>query len=156
MAIDVSKLQEWTYHGLPFNAQLIELDKKSPNFIQGFVYIITHVPSGKAYIGKKNFVKPHSKKVNGKKKKSLIESDWKTYCGSSEYLLIDIEKFGIENFSREILHLCAMKGIMSYHETNEIFCRGALTLPDKFWNEWVSCRIRRSHLKSIIVAPPVK
>ena len=35
----------------------------------GFVYIITHIPTGKKYIGKKFFTKSKTKQVKGKKKK---------------------------------------------------------------------------------------
>jgi len=145
-------MNAWMYSGKKFDSKRVTLDKKSPDFLQGFVYKITHAETGKAYIGKKNFVRPVTKRVAGKKKRSLAESDWEMYHGSSEYLGADIEKFGHDAFTREILHLSPNKAGCSYFEAFEIFSRLALLSPTKFYNEWVSCRIRRSHLKSLFIS----
>ena len=139
-------LNPWTHQGKEF--QLPE--GADPKNIQGFVYKITHAPSGKSYIGKKFFWSAKSKQVKGKKKKFKIESNWKEYCGSSEYLLADIKRLGAENFTREILHVCAMKAHCSYWETYEIFARHCLLKPDAYWNEWVSGKVRRAHLAALI------
>ena len=140
-------MNAWIYFGTEFDSKKVTLDKKSPDFLQGFVYKITHAKTGKVYIGKKNFVRPMTKRVAGKKKRSLVESDWEKYHGSSEYLLADIEKFGHDAFIREILHLSPNKAGLSYFESFEIFSRKALLFPNKFYNRWVSCRIRSEHLK---------
>ena len=53
----------------------------------GFVYMVTDKETGMKYIGKKGFFSKVTKPpLKGKKRKrrSLKESDWKKYCGSSE------------------------------------------------------------------------
>ena len=58
----------------------------------GFVYKITHIPTGKYYIGKKFFWKILKRPpLKGKKNKRHEKqpSDWKEYWGSSEELLKD-------------------------------------------------------------------
>ena len=44
----------------------------------GFVYLITHIKTGRKYIGKKFFTKAKTKQVKGKKKKLRVSSDWQT------------------------------------------------------------------------------
>jgi hypothetical protein len=49
----------------------------------GMVYLITHTPTGKKYVGKKFFTKAKTRQVKGKKKRSRVASDWITdmhYC----------------------------------------------------------------------------
>lgn len=85
----------------------------------GFVYKITHVPSGKYYIGKKFFWKILKRPpLKGKKNKRYEKqsSDWKEYWGSSEELLKDIQKFGKETFKREILFMAKSKWDCAYEE----------------------------------------
>lgn len=85
-----------------------------PTDAKAFVYIIKRtnlmddISSPYLYIGKKNFYK------NDKS-----ESDWKTYYGSSNYLAADIEKYGLENFEREILHICYSKSEATWLEVVE-------------------------------------
>ena len=113
----------------------------------GFVYMITENASGKKYIGRKYFTKAKTKQVKGKKKKTRITSDWQDYYGSNKELLQEIEKKGKNAFTREILHLCKTRSLTNYYETFEIFNRHAL-INDSYYNEWVSCRIRKDHLKA--------
>jgi hypothetical protein len=98
---------------------IVEIPKTSI----GFVYIITRIsPASKFYIGKKLLEFKHSRKPlkNRKNKRHYkTESDWKTYCGSSNELLADIEKYGKENFTFEIIHWCDNKWMMSYLELKE-------------------------------------
>lgn len=115
----------------------------------GFVYIITEKDTGMKYVGKKLF---HRKKtlppLKGQKRKrrSLVESDWKTYCGSSENVKEAIKEKGIESFEREILHLCKSKGDCSYLEAKEQFDRDVL-LREDYYNGIINCRINAKHLK---------
>ena len=138
----------WTYKGEPVE----EIDEK----YTGFVYIITNLVSGKAYIGKKlsKFSKTTTKTVtlkNGNKKKkkirSKIESDWKTYWSSSKEVQDDVKALGEDKFTREILMFCLSKGTASYFEAKYQMQNEVLEYPDKWYNGIVNCRVHRSHIK---------
>ena len=109
------------------------------------VYIITHTPTGKKYVGKKFFTKAKTRQVKGKKKRSRVASDWLTYWGSNKELQEEVKNNGEEQYTREILHLCKSRSECSYYETFEIFSRHAL-LSEAYYNQWVSCKIRKDHL----------
>lgn len=121
------------------------LEEVDPSYV-GFVYLITNKLNGRQYIGKKllNFKK--TKIVKGKKKKFTVESDWKVYFGSSEELKSDIALHGEDNFERKILKFCKSKGECSYYEAKYQFEYDVLLESDKFYNSWISVRVRRSHL----------
>ena len=140
-------LNHWIYEGKEFILPAEWTHKE----IQGFVYCITNQVTGRKYIGKKFFWSSKSKQVKGKKNKFKGESDWKKYCGSSETLLAEITQYGVDKFHREILHLCKNKAECSYWETYEIFRQQALIRPKEFINEWASCKIRRAHLKTLMI-----
>ena len=138
----------WTYRGEPVE----EIDEK----YTGFVYIITNLVTGKAYIGKKlsKFSKTTTETVtlkNGNKKKkkirSKIESDWKTYWSSSKEVQDDVKALGEDKFTREILMFCLSKGTASYFEAKYQMQNEVLENPDKWYNGIVNCRVHRSHIK---------
>lgn len=116
----------------------------------GFVYIITNLTNNKKYVGKKNFYFARTKQVKGKKKKYKIESDWKEYFGSNQELIDDVNKYGENNFRREILRLCTNKAEFSYYEAKYQFEYDVLLKPEEWYNSWISCRIRSSHLRHLI------
>jgi hypothetical protein len=129
-----------------------------PEDCVGFVYLITNTLTGRKYIGKKlaKFSKTTYKVVklkNGNKKKkkirSKIDSDWQLYYGSSPELTKDIEKLGIENFSREILYYCRSKSECSYIEAREQFARRVLE-SDDYYNGHIQVRVHGSHIKKLI------
>ena len=130
---------EWLYKNQPF---------KDWESWYGFVYQITHIPTGKKYIGRKYFTLAGYKQVKGKRKKIRKESDWRTYYGSSKHLQSDIEQYGKDQFKREIVRLCKNRTECSYYETKAIFEEDAL-LSDDWYNHWVSCKITEMHIKSI-------
>jgi Putative endonuclease segE, GIY-YIG domain len=132
----------WYFHNTP-----IEFTENDVKDHFGFVYLITHNQSGRKYIGKKFFTKSKTKQVKGKKKRTRVKSDWEDYYGSNKELLDEIKVNGKDNYTREVLHLCRSRSTCSYYETYEIFCRHAL-LTDTYYNAWVSCRIRKDHLKN--------
>ena len=111
----------------------------------GFVYMITHIPTGRKYIGKKLFTKASTKQVKGKKKKIRVASDWEKYYGSNKVLQEEVVANGKDQYVREILHLCKSLSTCSYWETYEIFSRHAL-MSNGFYNEWVTCKIRKAHV----------
>ena len=78
---------DWTYKGKAVDIL--------PTDCVGFVYLITNTTNNKKYIGKKlaQFKKTRPP-LKGKKNKrrSLVESDWKEYWGSSEHLQADVEQ----------------------------------------------------------------
>ena len=136
----------WLFHNTKEEFNPSELEDK----IIGFVYIITHIPTGKKYIGKKLLTRAKTKQVKGKKKKIRVESDWKDYWGSNQTLAEEVKQQGEQNYSREILHLCKTRSELSYLETWEIFNRNVL-LKEDYYNEWVSCKIRKDQLKNSIL-----
>ena len=86
---------------------------------EGFVYIIKNELTGMFYIGKKSFWSNRTlPPLKGKNQKRHVrkESDWRAYWGSSNWLKEDIEKYGLENFSKQILHVCKSKFQTSYEE----------------------------------------
>ena len=111
----------------------------------GFVYLITHIRTGRKYIGKKFFSKAGYKQVKGKRKKIRKNSDWMDYWGSNKELQEEVKVNGQDQYHREILHLCKTRSECSYWETFEIFVRHAL-MNHSYYNAWVSCKIRKDHL----------
>lgn len=113
----------------------------------GFVYKITKLNAVDDekyyYIGCKQLQKKVTKKPLKDKKRKRIEykeSDWKNYWGSSKELLAEIETYGEENFSREILHLCESKYDMKLLECIEQFKHNVL-LDDRAWNGIINIRL---------------
>lgn len=117
----------------------------------GFVYVITDKSNDKMYVGKKTF---WSKKtlppLKGKtrKRRSVVESDWQKYYGSSDLVKELLVEHGEKNFHREILYFCKSKGEMGYLEAKEQFDRNVL-LDDRYYNGIINCRIHRNHVKLV-------
>jgi hypothetical protein len=134
-----------------YENQLVEV---LPEDCIGFVYLITNLTNNRKYIGKKlaKFSKTTYKTIklkNGNKKKKKIrgkiESDWKSYYGSSVELSKDVEALGIDNFQREILFYCTSKAQCSYIEAREQFSRKVLESKD-YYNGQISVRVHGSHI----------
>ena len=133
---------DWIYQGRPFC-----FEEHTPEPF-GFVYVITHVSSGKKYIGRKFFSKAGYKRVKKVRKKIRVPSDWKDYWSSSPILHEAIEELGKENFTREIIRLCYNRSSCSYYETKEILLTDAI-LSDEYYNNWFSAKITSAHVKAI-------
>ena len=121
----------------------------TPDDYQGFVYEITELVNNKKYIGKKNFWKPKILPKNSRRKRRIrtrVESDWRTYFGSSGLLTERVEDLGVKAFKRVILRLCKTKGEMSYYEAKLQFEKDVL-LNDEYYNEFIGCKIHARHLK---------
>lgn len=113
-----------------------------------FVYLITNLLTNKKYIGKKNFYFQKTRQVKGKKKRYKEISDWLSYYGSNEELKNDVLQYGEGAFKREILRLCKTKGEASYFEAKFQFETDCI-LSEQYYNSWISCRVRKSHLKNL-------
>lgn len=130
----------WYYENNLFDESLIR------DYL-GFVYIITDLDTDKKYIGKKFFTKSKIRMVNKKKKRIRIQSDWLDYFGSNKGLIEEVKLKGSDRFKREIIKLCKSKGECSYWEAKLQFQYDVLYSED-YYNEWISCKIHKSHLRS--------
>jgi hypothetical protein len=131
---------QWT-----FQNQIID---EIPEGYIGFVYIITNKITGQKYIGKKLAQFKRTKPpLKGKKlkRRSVVESDWREYYGSSDRLNADVQSLGPENFTREILYLCKSKAELSYLEAREQFERRVLETDD-YYNGIINVRVGGSNI----------
>ena len=132
----------WLYK----NQEIKELtDMPEPTF--GFIYEVTHTPTGRKYLGKKQLISVQ-KKALGKKELALItdkraskkktvtkESDWKTYYGSHKEILALIKDGKEDDFKREILTCVTTKKLLTYEETKALFLYEVLIKPDEYFND---------------------
>lgn len=131
----------WLYENKPF--------EETPEEYQGFVYQITELDTGKKYIGKKFFWRPKTLPITKTRKrrvKTRVESDWRTYFGSSAEVQSLVESKGQSNYKREILRLCQTKGECSYYEAKLQFEYDVL-LSDEYYNAFIGCKIHAKHIK---------
>ena len=109
----------------------------------GFIYIITNLTNNKKYIGCKMLQKVIKRKpLKGKKNKryETVESDWKTYTGSSNELNKDIESLGKENFKFEIIDFAYSKSHLKYLEAKYQFDNDVL-LSESWYNGIINLRV---------------
>jgi hypothetical protein len=119
----------------------------------GFIYIITNNVTNKKYIGKKQCLRKIKRKpLKGKKRKriEIQDSDWKTYTSSSNELNDDIEKYGKENFTFEIIRECNSKWALAYYEIKEQLDNNVL-LKDDYYNGIINVRIGRAPKDELIL-----
>lgn len=131
----------WVYNDNQFD--------DTPEEYQGFVYLITELETNKKYIGKKFFWKPKTlpkTKTRKRRVKTRVESDWRSYYGSSKEVQQIVEDKGSDSFKREILRLCKTKGECSYYEAKLQFEFDVL-LRDDYYNEFIGCKIHSKHIK---------
>lgn len=134
----------WHYQNQPFEAN----EETLAEYV-GFVYVITEKETDMKYVGKKLFHRKKTlpiTKTRKRKKKTLVESDWQDYYGSSTQVQENLKLNGPDSYHREILRLCRSKGECSYYEAKEQFDREVL-LRDDYYNGIINCRINASHLK---------
>ena len=133
----------WLY----YEDEIVNLSQ-FPEGTYGFIYKVTHTPSGKIYIGKKVLYHNQKKKLTkaelelstGRGRKSLYkivqkESDWKTYYGSQKDIKEYITQGKKEEFKREIIQFVNNKKLLTYFETKCLFINGVLEYPDAFYND---------------------
>ena len=134
----------WTYNGVPFESEDI-------NEYYGFIYRITNTVNGYDYVGRKYF-KTIKKRppLKGKKNKrrETVETDWKTYWGSSPRLQADIDLLGKDKFTREIIHLCESRGETNYLEAYYQFKEDVL-LRENNYNGIIQIRLGKNSVKDL-------
>jgi hypothetical protein len=119
-----------------------------PDNTFGFIYIVTHRPTGMAYLGKKVLYHNVKKKLTkkelaeqtgpGRKSATRVvvkESDWKTYYGSAKPIMELIKGGKQEEFTREILQLVPNKKLLTYYECKYLFKYGVLEYPLEYFND---------------------
>jgi hypothetical protein len=131
-----------------YNDKEISSLEDFPADTYGFIYQVTHVPSGFSYIGKKvlhhNIKKKLTKKQlaeqSGRGRKSTTEviqkeSDWKTYYGSAKPILELLKNGRQDEFERVILHLVPNKKLLTYYECKYLFMLGVIEQQDGYFND---------------------
>jgi hypothetical protein len=118
-------MPNWLYQ----NSEISTIDD-IPQSPFGFIYITTHIPTGKKYLGKKSFFHTLNKKLGKKElleqpvtrgrtkstKQITKESDWKTYYGSEEFIKQKIKEGKQNEFTREIIKFVENKKLLTYFE----------------------------------------
>ena len=133
-----------------YNEQEFKTEDISDNV--GFVYEIYDKQTKMFYVGKKRFWSKVSKPpLKGRKnrRRSVKESDWQDYYGSSEEVKTLVEDSGRDRFERRILRLCKTLGEMSYYEAKIQFEADVLLKPDKYYNAFIGCKIHRKHILKV-------
>jgi len=136
--------QDWLYEGKPYDPKFEDI----PQEYVGFVYQITDNETGEIYIGQKRFRKPKTLPITKTRKrrvKTRVESDWRTYHGSSQVIKENIVAGCSDRYTREILRFGYSKGDLSYLEMLEQVERKVLFDP-KYLNGIINVRIHQKHI----------
>jgi len=125
----------WVYK----NKEINNLEDFGVDIPYGFVYLLTHIPTNKKYIGRKVLYFDTKKKLTKKEiaahtgvgrkpttKKIHSESDWKTYYGSNLEIKKLIKEGKQNEFKREILEFGFDKRNLTYLETKYLFLNNVL------------------------------
>jgi hypothetical protein len=137
-------MNNWLYE----NKEIISLED-FPTDTFGYIYMVTHTPSGVSYLGKKSLYHNIKRKLTkkelaempvtrGRKVTTEVvqkESDWKTYFGSAKPILALIKDGKQMEFTRQILQLVPNKKLLTYYECKYMFTHGVLENPDKWFND---------------------
>jgi len=133
----------WLYE----NKEISSIEDMPQNTF-GFIYMVTHKPTGTSYIGKKVLYHNQKKKLTkkelaeqtgpGRKPTTKVvtkESDWKTYYGSAKPILELIKNGQKEEFTREILMFVNSKKLLTYYECKFLFKYSVLEHPLEYFND---------------------
>mgnify|MGYP000909586054 CR=1 FL=1 len=143
----------WTYK----EKEIKEIEDLPENTF-GFIYEITHLPTGKKYIGKKQLLSERNVKLGKKeteilkeerklekkkgktpsKKKVIKESDWKTYYGSHQEIKEMVKNGKKEDFKREILLPVFSKKLLTYFEMKYLLLREVIEPGSLYINDNIS------------------
>ena len=122
--MEVKTQPTWIYKD-----QVVLSVKDMPEGTYGFIYEVTHIPTGKKYLGKKvlqfNRTLPPLKGMK-RKRKVVKESDWLTYFGSHQEIKQLIKEGKQDEFSREILQFVPTKKLLTYFECKYLFINEVL------------------------------
>ena len=141
---------DWLYEG----KEVLSLEDMPQNY-HGFIYEVTHIPSGKKYIGKKSLHSVRNIKLGKKeaallkeqrksqglrgatpKKKQVIkESDWKTYYGSQAEIKKLVKEGKGFDFERKILTFVPNKKLLTYYECKYLFINEVLENRNNYIND---------------------
>ena len=137
-------LTPWTYNGKP-------LDPESVAGYAGFVYLITFIPTGQLYIGKKFF--SGMRKQKGKTRRSKVASDWEKYWSSSETVKKLLDEHGPEAFKREIISLHKLKRDVNFCEVYYQFKYDVLTemLDDGVTRKYLNENIQGKYFPYLVI-----
>ena len=137
----------WLYQ----NKEIKELEDM-PEGSFGFIYEVTHLPSGKKYLGRKQLISV-TKKALGKKELALVtdkraskkktvtkETDWKTYHGSHPEIKQLIKDKKQSEFTREILIFVPTKKQLTYYEDKYLYTKGVIEPGSIYFNDNISGR----------------
>jgi len=136
--------KDWLYEGKPYDPEFGDIP---PEYV-GFVYRITDTETEEMYIGQKRFRKTKTlpiTKTRKRRKKSLVESDWRSYYSSSSIIQQAISEGLSDRYTREILRFGYSKGDLSYLEMLEQIKCNVLIDP-KYLNGIINVRIHQKHL----------
>ena len=138
----------WLYKGSEIN-QLTDMPEPQPF---GFIYEVTHLPTGRKYLGKKQLISVQNKPLGkkelalltdkraSKKKKVIKESDWKTYYGSNPEIKQLIKEGKQSEFSREILIFVSSKKLLTYYENKFLFINEVIEPHTNYINDNIEGR----------------
>jgi hypothetical protein len=131
----------WLHNGNDVTEEIV------PDGAVGFIYMITHIPSGKYYIGKKSLESVRNVKIGVRelakikgerkaagmggrapiKKKVRKSSDWEKYYSSNEWINTQVKEGKENEFKREIIEFCYSKKALSYLEVYYQFKHNVLS-----------------------------
>jgi hypothetical protein len=143
----------WLYKGKEIN-EVTDM----PENVFGFIYEVTHTPTGRKYLGKKQLMSVQKKALGKKelalitdgrasKKKTVIkESDWKMYYGSHTEIKQLIKDKKYLEFTREILIFVPTKKLLTYYETKYLFINEVLEQGSIYFNDNIEGRYFKKDL----------
>lgn len=137
-------LTPWTFRGEVFTDDMVGKNA-------GFVYLITFLPTGQKYIGKKFF--SGMRKQKGKTRRSKVASDWEKYWSSSDTVKKLLEQYGPEAFKREIISLHELKRDVNFCEVYYQFKYDVLTemLDDGVTRKFLNENIQGKYFPGLVI-----
>lgn len=126
-------MPSWIYDG-----RIVNEISDMPEGTFGFIYEVTHTPTGRKYIGKKvlYFNRTLPPLAGQKRKRKVVkESDWKTYYGSHAEIINIIKEGKQEEFTKQILCFVKSKKLLTYYETKYLFIKEVLEYRNNYIND---------------------